>query len=80
MTEYLDGRIEVKYISAHSNHDLGTMELPYLLLPKCVKEEIAVKISLGISPERIMEGEYTILWCRVERRCVLMPVMIQLQV
>ena len=65
MTEYLDGTIEVKYISAHSNHDLGTMELPYLPLPKGVKEEIAVKINLGIPPERIMEGE---LWCGVERR------------
>ena len=31
-----------------------------------MKEEIAVKISLGIPPERIMEGN---LWCGVERRC-----------
>ena len=78
MTEYLDGRIEIKYISAHSNHDLGSTELPYLPLPKGVKEEIAVKISLGIPPERIMEGEYTILQCGVERRCGGMLVMIQI--
>ena len=58
MTEYLDGKVEVKYISAHSNHDLGNAELPHLPLPKGVKEEIAIKLSLGIPPERIMDGKY----------------------
>ena len=57
VTEYLDCRVEVKYISAHSSHDLGTTELPYLPLPKGVKEEVAIKLSLGIPPERIMEGK-----------------------
>ena len=58
VTEYLDGKVEVKYISAHSNHDLGNTELPHLSLPKGVKEEIAIKLSLGIPPERIMDGKY----------------------
>jgi hypothetical protein len=58
VTEYLDGKVEVKYISAHSNHDLGNAELPHLPLPKGVKEEIAIKLSLGIPSERIMEGKY----------------------
>ena len=58
VTEYLDGKVEVKFISAHSGHDLGAAELPHLPLPKGVKEEIAIKLSLGIPPERIMEGIY----------------------
>ena len=59
VTEYLDGKVVVKFISAHSGHDLGMTELPYLSLPKGVKEEIAVncKLSLRIPPERIMEGK-----------------------
>ena len=56
VTEYLDGKVDIKYISAHSGHDLGTAELPYLPLPKGVKKEIAIKLSLGIPLERIMEG------------------------
>ena len=56
MTEHMDGKVEVKFISAHSGHDLGAAELPHLPLPKGVKEEIAIKLSLGIQPERIMEG------------------------
>ena len=56
VTEHMDGKVEVKFISAHSGHDLGAAELPHLPLPKGVKEEIAIKLSLGIQPERIMEG------------------------
>ena len=47
-TEFNDGHVEVKYISAHTAHELGVPELPNLPLPKSVKEEIAVKISMGI--------------------------------
>ena len=53
VTEFIDGHVEVKYISAHTAHELGTSELPHLPLPKGVKEE---KISIGIPSERIMEG------------------------
>jgi hypothetical protein len=56
VTECEDGHVEVKYISAHTSHELGTPELPHLPLPKSVKEEIAMKISTGIPPERILEG------------------------
>lgn len=55
-TEFKDGHVEVKYISAHTGHELGMPELPHLPLPNSVKEEIAVKINMGIPPERIMEG------------------------
>ena len=56
VTEYLDGKVEVKFISAHSDHDLGAAELLHLPLPKGVMEEIAIKLSLGIPPECMMEG------------------------
>ena len=54
-TEFHDGHVEVKCISAHTSHELGTTELPYLPLPKGTKEEIAIKLTMGIS-EKIMDG------------------------
>ena len=58
-TAFTDGHVEVKYISAHTAHELGTSELPHLPLPKGVKEEVALKISMGIPSEQIMEGIYS---------------------
>lgn len=57
VTEYKDGKVIVEFISAHSGHDLGVTELPHLPLPKGTKKEVAMKLSLGIPPERIMEGK-----------------------
>ena len=65
VTEFTDGHIEVKYISAHTAHELGTSELPHLPLPKGVKEEVALKISMGIPSERIMEGIYICMYSTV---------------
>ena len=56
VTKFKSGNIEVKYISAHSNHTIGPSEDAFLPLPTSTKEEIAMKISLGISIERIMDG------------------------
>ena len=56
VTKFNSGRIEVKYISAHSNHTPGPGEAGFLPLPVSTKEEIAMKLSLGISVERIMDG------------------------
>ena len=47
--------IDVKCISAHTGHELGTSELRHLQLPKSVKEEIAMKISMGIPPEKLLK-------------------------
>lgn len=54
--EYYDHHVEVKYITAHTNHQLGNVELPHLPLPKSVREDVALKVSKGISTERILEG------------------------
>ena len=59
VTAFTDGHVEVTYISVHTAHELGTSELPHLPLPKGVKEEVALKISMGIPSERIMEGIYS---------------------
>lgn len=56
--QYEDGHIYVKYISAHTGHDLGPQEFKYLPLPKSTKEQVAMKISAGIPPCRILEGTY----------------------
>ena len=37
-------------------HELGPNELKYLQLPKSTKEEVSVKISIGIPLERILQG------------------------
>ena len=54
--EYQDGHVEVSYITAHSGHDLGTCELPHLPLPSSTKETVALKVSQGIPPARIIDG------------------------
>lgn len=54
--EHKDGRVAVKYISAHSHHELGACELKHLPLPQSTKLEVSMKISLGVPTERILEG------------------------
>lgn len=54
--EYFDHHVEVQYITAHTNHQLGAVELPHLPLPKSTREEVALKVSKGISSQRILEG------------------------
>lgn len=53
-----DGHVKVTYVSAHTNHKPGPSEDAFLPLPKSVREEIALKLSHGIPPERIMEGKH----------------------
>lgn len=55
--EFSDHHIQVKYISAHNGHELGVCELPYLPLPQSVKESVAIKLSQGIPPDRILDGK-----------------------
>ena len=53
--EHEDGHVSVKYISAHT-HELGPCELKHLPLPQSTKQEVSMKISLGVPTERILEG------------------------
>lgn len=57
--EYGDGHISVTYISAHT-HELGPGELKHLPLPQSTKQEVAMKISLGVPTERILDGNKTL--------------------
>ena len=54
--EHDDGHISVKYISAHT-HELGPCELKHLPLPQSTKQEVAMKVSLGVPDDRILEGK-----------------------
>ncbi len=45
----------MKYISAHTDHDLGPQELK-IPLPKGTKDQVAKKISAGVPPDRILQG------------------------
>ena len=49
--------IEVKYYYL-GTPELGICELPYLPLPQGVKESVAITLSQGIPPERILDGEW----------------------
>ena len=55
VTKFNSGKVEVKYISTHLNHPPDPSEVVFLSLLVSSKEEIAVKLSLGISAERIMD-------------------------
>ena len=56
VTKHKAGNVEVEYISAHSNHTIGPTEDAFLKLPTSTKEHIEMKLSLGISIERIIDG------------------------
>ena len=56
VNRFEDGHVEVTYISGHMGHELGVCELPYLSLSAGVKDAVAMKLSLGIPADRIMEG------------------------
>lgn len=58
--EHGDGHVSVTYISAHT-HELGSSELKHLPLPDSTKQEVSMKISLGVPTERILEGMQLIL-------------------
>ena len=53
VTKFSSGKMDVKFISAH---DPDEDEAGFVPLPVSTKEEIALKLSVGISIERIMEG------------------------
>ncbi len=55
--EYEDGSIVVRYISAHTGHELGSQELKCLPLPASTKEQVALKVSIGIPSARILQGK-----------------------
>lgn len=57
VNDFHDGHVEVEYIPAHTNHTLGHGELKYLPLPMSTKEEVAMKLSLGVPPTRILNGK-----------------------
>ena len=52
------GEVRVKYISSHTNHELGVSEYRNLPLPPSVKKEIHEQFAAGITIERIMDSEY----------------------
>ena len=60
VTEFIDRHVEVTYVSAHTGHELGSPELPFLPLPESTKEAVSQKISLGIPTERILDGKFNI--------------------
>ena len=57
VNNFHDGHVEVEYIPAHTNHTLGQDELKHLPLPISTKEEVAMKLSFGVPPTRILNGK-----------------------
>ena len=57
VNKFQDGHVELTYVKGHTGHELGVCELPHLSIPASIRETIAMKISLGIPAERIMEGK-----------------------
>ena len=61
------GRVDIRYISTHTNHELGIGECKYLPLPPSVKRDIQQQFAEGKPLERIMDGKGCInaqtVWC-----------------
>ena len=62
---FVDGRVEVKYYSNHTNHQLNLSECGNLPLPKSIEEEIKQQCAAGIPIERIMESMWSMYNCYV---------------
>ena len=52
----VDGRVEVRYYSNHTNHEPDLTECKNLPLPTSVQDEITQKFAVGIPIERIIES------------------------
>ena len=46
--------------SAPTGHELGPTELKHLPLPASVRDEVTLKLSMGIPTESILEGKHMI--------------------
>ena len=58
VTEYLiKGNVYVRYISTHTNRDLGLEECKYLPLPQSVRKQIQQQFATGISMEQIIDSK-----------------------
>ena len=56
-TEYhVDGRVEVRYYSHHTNHQPDVRECRNLPLPSSVKEDIQQQFAAGITVEQIVDS------------------------
>ena len=53
-----EGRVDIKYISTHTNHELTLTECKHLPLPNSVREDIRQQFAAGISLERIMDSMF----------------------
>jgi len=61
---FSDGHVIVEYIPAHTGHTLyHKEELHNLPLPASSKEEVAMKLSLGVNPSRILSGKHLLHAC-----------------
>jgi len=60
---FSDGHVVVEYIPAHTGHTLlHEEELHNLPLPASSKEEVAMKLSLGVNPTRILSGKHITIY------------------
>ena len=57
-TEYLkEGKVQVRYISTHTNHEVGIGECKHLPLPHSVRKDIQQQFAAGVSMERIIDSK-----------------------
>ena len=49
--------VHVRYISTHTNHELGIEECKHLPLPQSVRRDIQQQFATGITIERIIDSK-----------------------
>ena len=59
VNEYHDNHMEVDYVSAHSNHELGAKEMPYLPLPSVIVLSLVIPNSQKSEGKRSRIKSYT---------------------
>ena len=54
---FKDGKVQVRYISTHTDHDLGLQKCKHLPLPPSTKAEIEQQFAQAIPIERIIDSK-----------------------
>ena len=63
-TECLEsGKVVVRYISTHTNHESDLTECKHLPLPPSVKKEIQLQFAGGVSMEKIIDSKQQEVRC-----------------
>ncbi len=52
------GRVVVKYVATHTNHDLTLKQLKHLPIPASVRRKVQTMLANGVQMGKVLDGMY----------------------